>query len=204
MILLQGLTILFSVVALVFLAAERPQGVAYAYAHMALSFATALTLAIMALVAARKQVDQGARPNVVSATLAHHMGLVWGWGALALLVTYATGIATWKEWPGFFAAFAVLGVVSHVLSWRLRVEAASGGPGRIYTYSRYLAMGQLLGMIIVMAGLVIDGKMVRFLSIQGENWQDWAANNYFFFGAFALAMISAYGLRALPAEKRMA
>jgi hypothetical protein len=43
---------------------------------------------------------------------------------------------------------------------------------------------------------VIDGKMWRFASEAGrrDGWQDWAANNFFFFGALALACIAANAL----------
>jgi hypothetical protein len=44
-----------------------------------------------------------------------------------------------------------------------------------------------------MAGLLIDGKMTRFLV---RRYTDWAANNIFFFGAFGLAVVAAYALRA--------
>jgi hypothetical protein len=60
-------------------------------------------------------------------------------------------------------------------------------------WARFLAILQLVGMIVVMLGLLIDGKMVRFLN---PRHTDWAANNIFFFGALALAVISGYGLKA--------
>ncbi len=44
-----------------------------------------------------------------------------------------------------------------------------------------------------MIGLIIDGKMTRFLV---PRHGDWAANNIFFGGALALAVISAYALKA--------
>jgi hypothetical protein len=58
--------------------------------------------------------------------------------------------------------------------------------------ARYLALIQFVGMIVVMLGLLIDGKMVRFLN---PRHTDWAANNIFFFGALALAAISGYALK---------
>jgi hypothetical protein len=53
-------------------------------------------------------------------------------------------------------------------------------------------MSQLAGMILVVVGLLIDGKMVRFLD---PRYTDWAANNVFFFGALALAAISGHALK---------
>jgi hypothetical protein len=44
-----------------------------------------------------------------------------------------------------------------------------------------------------MVGLLIDGKMWRFFTVPGQKpgSQDWGANNFFFFGALAQALISA-------------
>jgi hypothetical protein len=47
-------------------------------------------------------------------------------------------------------------------------------------------------MIAVVVGLLIDGKMTRFLV---PRYGDWAANNIFFFGALAIGAISAYALK---------
>ena len=58
--------------------------------------------------------------------------------------------------------------------------------------ARYLAIVQLAGMVITMLGLIIDGKMVRFLT---PRFTDWTANNIFFFGALGIAVISAYALQ---------
>ncbi len=57
--------------------------------------------------------------------------------------------------------------------------------------ARYLTLGQLAGMIIAMLGLIIDDKMPR-----DPQEPDWAANAIFFFGAAALAAISANALRS--------
>src|SRR5262249_49311914 len=58
--------------------------------------------------------------------------------------------------------------------------------------ARYAAIVQLAGMVITMAGLIIDGKMTRFFTLR---FTDWAANNIFFFGALSIALISRYPLR---------
>jgi hypothetical protein len=48
-------------------------------------------------------------------------------------------------------------------------------------------------MGIAALGLIIDGKFPVTVSKHIE-WQDWAANNIFFFGALALAAITANAL----------
>jgi predicted membrane channel-forming protein YqfA (hemolysin III family) len=57
-------------------------------------------------------------------------------------------------------------------------------------------MGQLIGMIIAMIGLILDDKMPR-----DPQQPDWAASAIFFFGAAALAAISMSALRGPPAHK---
>ncbi|MEE8310044.1 MAG: hypothetical protein V3R34_06600 [Hyphomicrobium sp.] len=54
----------------------------------------------------------------------------------------------------------------------------------------------VVGMLITMIGLVIDDKMPR-----DPQEPDWAANNIFFFGAAALALISANALRSPKPKK---
>ena len=49
-----------------------------------------------------------------------------------------------------------------------------------------------------MLGLIVDGKMTRFLN---PKYGDWAANNIFFFGALASPAIS---LNALLASRSSA
>jgi phosphatidylglycerophosphate synthase len=124
------------------------------------------------------------------------MGLVWGWGAVCILATYALGVASWKEWWHFLIPFAVLSVACLWFARTLGRDAANGvNDEGMLKLSRNLAIGQLVGMIVTMVGLVIDGKMTRFIAPR-KGWEDWPANNYFFFGALALAILSIHAIRA--------
>lgn len=198
MIIFWVLIIAISIGMLVVTAAARGSGVEMAYAHMGLSAVMAAVFCLLAYRDVRTITGSGPqRDAAVSGTLSQYMGLVWAWGALALAITYGTGIVTWKEWPAFFVVFAVFAAVSFFMSRRQLAAANDPSPDQtLMTLSRYLGIGLLIGTVIVMAGLLIDGKMSRFLEIQKAGWQDWAANNYFFFGAAALAVLSAYGLMA--------
>lgn len=192
-------TIAVSVALLVLTAAGRSaggsEGLTMAYLHMALAAIMAAVFTAMAIREAQSIETTGRKGEIArAAVLTRHMGLVWAWGALALAATYGTGIVTWKEWPGFLIAFAAFASVSLFIARRLDAQAvADHADERFIKMSRYLGIALFAGTIIVMLGLIIDGKMTRFLAIQRENWQDWAANNYFFFGAAALAAISAFG-----------
>jgi hypothetical protein len=76
-------------------------------------------------------------------------------------------------------------------------DAAAGRQDyTLLNLARYLTIGQLAGMVIAMIGMVIDDKMPR-----DPSEPDWAANAMFFFGAAALAAMSAYALWG-PAPRR--
>jgi len=52
---------------------------------------------------------------------------------------------------------------------------------------------QLVGMLIAIIGMLVDGKLTRY---QNPQMMDWAAQNTFFVGAIGLAVLSAYALWA--------
>jgi hypothetical protein len=99
----------------------------------------------------------------------------------------------------------VLGAVSLFFAVTLKGGGAGhGGDETMLKLARYLAMAQLVGAAVVMVGLLVDGKMWRFKTAAGQRagWEDWAANNIFFFGALALASISWLALQSTKALRR--
>ena len=161
--------------------------------HTVAAALVSLAIAGVAIADNWQQRKAGASENVIAASSARNMGLVWVWGALSLFVTYYF-IITWKEWLVFTAAFAVVGVLCLFFASTLdRDEAAGRDDEAIQKLAKYLSIGQLVGMVIAMIGLVVDGKFP--VSKQANaGWQDWAANNIFFFGALAVAIITANAL----------
>lgn len=160
--------------------------------HMAAAAIISIVIAILAIQNNRELHSAGASSSSVASSTARHMGFVWVWGALSLLVTYFF-ILKWHEWLSFFIAFAVAGALCLFVANTLDRDAAAGREdATMMKVARYLTIVQLVGMVITMIGLVVDGKMTRFATAAGKRigWQDWAANNIFFFGALALAAIS--------------
>lgn len=173
-----------------------------AYVHFATAAVIVSLLALVALRGARVLRVTHAPEATISAHLARHMGLVWTWGALALLITYPTGVLSWHEWWQFFLAFAVAAALCLFFAATLTKDAESGSTdATLLKLGRYLTFAQLGGMILVMVGLVIDGKMTRFINPR-PGWEDWAANNIFFCGAFALSIISAYAIAVTGQERK--
>ena len=173
------------------------------YVHTAIAAVVGILFAIASHTEARAAAALPAgNEGAIGASL-RHMGFVWAWGALGLLATYAPGVLTWREWLSFFAAFAVLGVLTLVLSAALRKDAASGiTDPMLIKVARGFSIFILVAMVITMVGLLIDGKMWRFFTVPGQKpgSQDWGANNFFFFGALALALISANVVKLTGAQ----
>ena len=167
--------------------------------HMGLSAFVGAIFAALAIRENRTLVATGAPKSQVAAATAQHMGFVWVWGAVSLFLTYVFFIS-WREWWQFFLAFAVVGGLCLFFASTLDRDAASGREDEpMLKLARTLSMVQLVGMGITVLGLLIDGKMTRFLT---PRFTDWAGNNIFFFGALALAAISANALLASREPKR--
>jgi hypothetical protein len=187
------LSIAISVAFLVISAAAKASDLRMAYVHMFVAGLVCVVFALVAIRDTRKLVDDGASRAEISASSARYMSFIWIWGALALLISYGFGVVEWHEWWHFFLAFAVAGAAAMFFAMLLQRDADAGKTDEtILKISRYIGYFQFFGMLAVMIGLVIDGKMTRFLV---PRHGDWAANNIFFFGALALAAISAYALK---------
>jgi hypothetical protein len=180
-----------SVAALVLTAAMRLH-----YGHMAIAGFVSILMALVAVREARALAANGAQARAIGMSL-RSMGLVWTWGAIGLLVTYAFRILTWREWMSFFIAFLIMAGLTLFLSATMSKDADRNQTDpTMMKVARGYSIFVLVAMVITMVGLVIDGKMWRFASEAGrrDGWQDWAANNFFFFGALALACIAANAL----------
>jgi hypothetical protein len=182
-----------SVAALVLAAAQK-----MFFVHMAITALISILVALASFSETRAAEGDPTRAGHSIEVSLRHMGLVWTWGALALFVTYAFNILSWREWWQFFIAFFVLAGLSLFLSATLREDAETGtSDDMLVKVARGFSIFILVAMLITMVGLLVDGKMWRFTTIAGmrRGSQDWAANNVFFFGALALAAISWNAIR---------
>jgi hypothetical protein len=168
------------------------------FVHMAITALISILVALASFSETRAAEGDPTRAGHSIEVSLRHMGLVWTWGALALFVTYAFNILSWREWWQFFIAFFVLAGLSLFLSATLRKDAETGtSDDMLVKVARGFSIFILVAMLITMVGLLVDGKMWRFTTIAGmrRGSQDWAANNVFFFGALALAAISWNAIR---------
>lgn len=160
--------------------------------HMAVAAGVAVAYALYGIVVHRADAAAGASRSAVASRNSMSMALVWLWGGLSVLAIY-TGILTWREWWQFALAFTAVGLISLGFGVMMGRDAAAGkDDATMLKLARNLTWVQLVGMIVTMAGLLVDPDK-RFLIVRAR-WEDWAANSIFFFGAAALAILSAYAL----------
>jgi len=195
-ILMAGLGV--SIAALAWVAGLKLQTTEMAYGHMAIA---GLTGAVLAL-AATRALPRGAKGftgRCLKASVGlYHAGLVWAWGAVALLLTY-TLVLSWKEWWHFVLVFALLAGACFALAAMVQKDAETeSGDETMFKLARIILRVHLGAAVITVVGLLADGKMVRFLV---PRHHDWAAQNIFFFGALTLGIISWTALTAMKPNR---
>lgn len=165
--------------------------------NLAAAGTVSLAFAVLAVSEHRALERANAAPSAVAASDARYMGLVWTWGALALLAVY-NFILKWPEWWMFFSGFAFAAVLSLFVATALQRDAASGrDDATMLKLARILGGLQVTGMLATVVGLLVDRKMTRYLN--PLKYPDWVANNIFFCGAAALLLISLFALRRTKA-----
>jgi hypothetical protein len=174
-----------SLIATIMISAEERAG--------PLIVATAIAAVVWVLLAIRDRrslAASGASPSRIAAATARYMGIVWLWGAVSLFIVYVF-ILTWHEWWQFFAAFAVVGALCLGYASLLERDANAGRDDEtMLALGRYMAIGQLIGMVVTVIGLGIDPDKEFYWPADG----DWAGNIIFLFGALALLAITAHAL----------
>jgi hypothetical protein len=164
--------------------------------HMGMTGLVSLGIAIFGVQSHRALLAQGASASALAAQTARASGLVWVWAALAIFVTY-NFILSWREWWVFVLALVLIGGLCIAFSLMFNKDTAAGRDDEaLLGFARTLGAVQAFGMFIAMIGIVADGKL-SWLPRAGHG--EWAANNIFFFGAFAIACI---GANALISERK--
>lgn len=158
--------------------------------NLAASGAVGLVLVIAGILKRRSLARAGASVSRIESATAAYMGLIWLWGAIAIVTVYPL-MMSWREWPHFFGAFLTAGLISLAYANMLSRDADKGRDDpTMLQLGRYLAIGQLAGMVVTLAGLAIDpDKEIVFI-----RESDWAGNGIFVTGAAALLLITAEAL----------
>lgn len=160
--------------------------------HLGVAALVATVYAVRGLAIHRANERAGVSRSAQASSNSASMALVWLWGGLSCAIIYASFL-TWREWWQFALAFTAVGAISFGFAQMMAKDAAIGKEdATLLKLARNLAWLQLAGMIVTMAGLMLDPDK-RFLIVK-DRWEDWAANSIFFFGAAALGILSLYAL----------
>ena len=157
---------------------------------LAASGGVGLVLVASGILHRRRHATAGASVSRIESSTAAHMGLIWLWGAIAIVTVYPL-MMYWREWPHFAGGFLAAGLISLGYARLLSRDADAGrDDATMLQLGRYLAIGQLVGMIVTIAGLIIDpDKEILYI-----READWAGNGIFFTGALSLLLMTAEAL----------
>jgi len=110
-------------------------------------------------------------------------GLVYAWGAVAMLAVYSMSGLSWRHGWQYGAAMAL--VAAGIFVYTLWLGAADGRLRAPRALAVVTSLGALqgFGMMAALAYLLLSGKLATPKS-------DWAANDIFFVGSATLALLS--------------
>ncbi|MCB1515530.1 MAG: hypothetical protein H6876_00520 [Hyphomicrobiaceae bacterium] len=193
-ILMWGLAFTLSLVLmLVTAAAGKPM------THLAVAVLICLGIAFVGILENQKLRRAGAAKAEIAAATSRNMGFIYIWAATIIALTYMT-LLSWHEWWHWFLGFALVGTACIFYSNTVSRDAAQGSvDDTLLSIGNKLTWLQLVGVIIAIVGMLIDGKLMRYLN---PKLMDWAAQNTFFAGAVGLAILSAYALWASRNDSR--
>lgn len=166
--------------------------------HLAMAALITLGIAFVAILENKSMRDSGTSKPLVAAATARNMGFIYIWGAVVIAITYLS-LLSWHEWWHWFIGFALVGTMCIFYSNTLTRDAEAGRQDNtMLSIGNKLTWVQLIGMLIAIVGMLVDGKLTRFVN---PKLMDWAAQNTFFAGAIGLAIVSAYALWAGKNDK---
>ncbi len=166
--------------------------------HLAMAALITLGIAFVAILENKSMRDSGTSKPLVAAATARNMGFIYIWGAVVIAITYLS-LLSWHEWWHWFIGFALVGTMCIFYSNTLTRDAEAGRQDNtMLSIGNKLTWVQLIGMLIAIVGMLVDGKLTRFVN---PKLMDWAAQNTFFAGAVGLAIVSAYALWAGKNDK---
>lgn len=167
------------------LAAARDERMVFALA--AALFAAQMIFAILRInwpllreIPAQSEEDMAAASVLRNSVLA---GLVYAWGAVAMLAVYSISGLVWRHGWQYGAAMALIAAGLFIYThWLSAAGSGLRAPRALAAVSGLGAL-QGVGMIAALAFLLLSGKLATPKS-------DWAANVIFFTGCVTLALLS--------------
>lgn len=169
--------------------------------HLVIAILICLGIAFVGILENQKMRREGASKAEIAATTARNMGFIYIWAATIIALTYLT-VLSWHEWWQWFFGFTLVGTACVFYSNALTRDISEGRQDEtLLSIGNKLTWLQLVGMLIAIVAMPIDGKLTRYVN---PKLGDWAAQNTFFAGAIGLAILSAYVLWAARGDNRNA
>jgi hypothetical protein len=192
------LSIAISVCLLVIAAATGADVQMAVRGHLIIAGLVSIVMALLAISETRQLIRSGATDMLITGNLMRFMGLIWAWVVLTISITYGTGIVEWSAWLPYFTASAIFAGLFLFISRLLCDAARNGRDETMLRVCQYMAGITLFAMVMAIAFYGLN----RLNTVSAIETGTWAADNVFFFGAFALAAVSAYLLKASVNEAR--
>lgn len=172
--------------------------------HALISVMISLVIAVLAVRENERVLTSQNDIFDLAAANARYMAVVWGWAAVTVTLTYAS-VLHWADWWHYAMPISAAAVLYLCFANLMDKGNESTTANRALKLARFLAIVQLVGALASIVGLIAGGKLAFASHVSIANLaRDWAANDIFFFGATALAVISAVALksyhRALDSE----
>ena len=165
---------------------------AFATLHLFVAGMVATVMALIALREARELANSGETRGLVASSLTRHMGLLWAWGALVIIITYGTGILAWSGYWQYFLTFMVFSGLCLFLSKVLQEDHEAGRPDeKMLRVSLALAVTTLFTVVIAVGAI----GFARLGGVQAAESNVWAADHVFVYGGLAMAVVASYLLK---------
>jgi hypothetical protein len=117
-------------------------------------------------------------------------GLVYAWGAIAMLATYSLTPLKWQHWWQYGAAMLLIAGAIFLYAYVLTAGHESYRSPRALEVLMGLTVAQGIAVVVALLWLLFSGKIY---TPRG----DWAANEIFIGGAVMLGMLSAVSIPTL-------
>jgi hypothetical protein len=164
------------------------------YLHLSAAAGLSTALAVVAIREHRLAAANGATMLELSGIAARYMGLLWGWGAFVLFVTYEFILSWPPSWLLFLAT-----IVPAACCLALAVAARQRERNGALRLIRIAAMVQFVGGCLVLGAFGAIGPLAPD-KLSGA--PSWAALNIIMGGAAGLALVSGFTLGACHAATR--
>jgi hypothetical protein len=158
------------------------------FLQFALSFVIVGFIALAGVRDHRALTILNAFPSHATATLIRHMGVIYGWAAVCIVLLYSL-LMEWSHWvPAFLVMCSGATLCVFLANIMMRDLAEEAEDSNVIALVRSISKAQCAATCVAFGGLITLGKMSTSL---GSN-ENWAAVNIMLCAALGIAALSGY------------